>query len=255
MDWLQASDTVRAAGGGSAGGGTRLTTAAAISAALGTVQKGAERSTPSEEAPQISRSAGYFPGTADAALAEFFTLAAGEERTGVDIRNALVRSSRLEGSVVGPNGQPLQHVLVGLANLSTGGLWASPGFVRPGADGRFSMASITPGRYAFFGRGTDANINPTPATPDASLPLWTWTEVTVKEQDLVDVVMQFLPGAAVSGRLVFDESPAGPRSGEASALAAGGAARQRRHGLESVADAEGRRLVANSRACHLGAIA
>ena len=173
-------DTVRAAGGGSAGGGTRLTTAAAISAALGTVQKGAERSTPSEEAPQISRSAGYFPGTADAALAEFFTLAAGEERTGVDIRNALVRSSRLEGSVVGPNGQPLQHVLVGLANLSTGGLWASPGFVRPGADGRFSMASITPGRYAFFGRGTDANINPTPATPDASLPLWTWTEVTVK---------------------------------------------------------------------------
>ena len=66
------------------------------------------------------------------------------------------------------------------------------------------MASITPGRYAFFGRCTDPNINPTPATPDASLPLWTWTEVTVKEQDLVDVVMQFLPGAAVSGRLVFD---------------------------------------------------
>ena len=154
--------------------------------------------------PIVQRSGAYYPGVADAARAEIFTLKAGEERDGVNIRNVLVRAARVEGMSVGPNGQPMQNVLVGIANASAGQLWGSPGLVRPGPDGHFVLPALTPGRYILFGRGST-----TPGT-NASMTLWTETEIAVNEQDLTNVTMQFLPGASVSGRIGFRGSAPPP---------------------------------------------
>jgi protocatechuate 3,4-dioxygenase beta subunit len=194
---------VRSGGGGSlTGGDVRLTTAAAIEATSGTPGSGTVH-----EAPHVTRAGVFFPGVADAVLADVITLAAGEERTGVDIRSALVRASRIEGTIVGPSGQPIRNVLIGLANVSAGSMWGSPGIIRPGADGRFTLSGLTPGRYLFFGRGTEGDA---PATPAATLPLWAETEVTVAEADVLDVVVQFSPGVSVSGRLAFQGTQPAP---------------------------------------------
>ncbi len=200
--------TVRA-GGGNPRGETRLTTTAEIDAAMRELQAPSQGTAPPREggAPRVSRAGAYFPGVTDAALAEFFTLAPGEERTGVDLRSPLVRPTRLEGTAVGPTGQPLRSVMIGLANASTGGMYISIGGVRPQEDGRFSVASLTPGRYLFFGRGKEGSG---PTGDPSLLPLWTSAEVTVNEQDFLDLVLQFLPGTSVSGRLAFRGSQPPP---------------------------------------------
>jgi hypothetical protein len=153
---------------------------------------------------------------ADADRAEFFTLGPGEARTGMDVTNPLVRSSRVEGTAVGPAGEPLQDVMVGIANLSAGALWGSPGMVRPGPDGRFALPSMTPGRYQFFGL---ANPGRTSTAPGELMQLWTSTEFFVDQEDVVHVVLAFAPGARVAGRLRFDgESPAPDLAGMRLAL-------------------------------------
>lgn len=196
--------TVLAGGGGALVGEVRQTTAADIAAATRDLQNATPAAAPGVTPPPgagpppiVQRSGAYFPGVADAARAEMFTVTAGEARTGVNVRNVLVRAARVEGMSVGPNGQPMQNVLVGIANASAGQLWGSPGLVRPAADGRFVLPALTPGRYILFGRGSTMMGTTAPMT------LWTETEITVNEQDLTNVTMQFLPGASVSGRVVF----------------------------------------------------
>ena len=181
--------TVRAVGGLSTAGDVRLATAAAIDG--------------SGVAPLVARTAAYFPGVTDSALAEFLTLAAGQERMGVDIRMSLVHPTRIGGTAIGPSGQPLRTVMIGLANASTGTLHTSlGGVVVLREDGRFSVTSLTPGRYLFFGRGTETGR---PGDP-SQLPLWASEEIAVNEQDYLDLVLRFLPGVSVSGRIGFSGS-------------------------------------------------
>lgn len=195
---------VRASGGPIPGSGARLTTPAVVSAAVGASQEG--RPDAEIKGPAVARGTAYFPGVSDAAAAELVTLGPAEERPSIDITVRLVRVSRINGLAVDGGGQPLWNMLVGLANLSTTSMWSSPGAVRPGRDGRFTLPSMRPGRYLFFGRAT-ASAD-TPATPASQLPLWTETEVVVNEEESVDVVLQFLPGAGVSGRISADRADA-----------------------------------------------
>jgi hypothetical protein len=55
-----------------------------------------------------------------------------------------------------------------------------------------------------FGRGAERRDGP---GPPSSLPLWTETEVLVSGQDLTGVVLRFLPGAVVTGRVTVQGSP------------------------------------------------
>jgi len=201
---------VLAGGGGGLVGDVRQTTAADLDAATrelqGATAGAAPLASPNQPAapPIVQRGGTYYPGVADAARAEILTLKAGEERAGVNIRNLLVRAARVEGISVGPTGQPLQNVLVGIANASVGQLWGSPGLIRPGPDGHFVIPALTPGRYILFGRGSTVPGTNVPTT------LWTETEITVNEQDLTNVTMQFLSGATVSGRVAFRGSTTPP---------------------------------------------
>ena len=80
--------------------------------------------------PIVQRSGAVHPGSRTRRGKDLH-LKAGEERDGVNIRNVLVRAARVEGMSVVQR-QPLQNVLVGIANASAGRLWGSPGLVRPG---------------------------------------------------------------------------------------------------------------------------
>ena len=184
--------------GGTIGGDVRLVTPADLDTAM-RPPPAAGASTPPEP-PQVRQAAAYYPAATDATGAVFFTLAAGEERAGIDLRLALVRTAKIDGVALGPGGQPLRNIMVGIANASTGSIWASSGFVRPGEDGRFSMPGMPPGRYVFFGSGSEGTAAGGPQL------LWTETEVIVNEQD-VSAVLQFSPGATVSGRIGYTGAP------------------------------------------------
>jgi protocatechuate 3,4-dioxygenase beta subunit len=201
--------TVRASGSSGWTGDVRLTTAEELDQAArelrgGVTSPAAVPATVERRVPPIRQIGGYFPGVSDAALAEFFTLDAGDERTGVNIRMQLARAVRVDGTSIGPDGQPLQNVMIGIANASTGSLWTSPGGIRPGPDGRFTLPGMTAARWVLFGRGA-AGTGKT-----EEYPLWAETEFTVAEQDVSGVVLRFARGAVVSGRVALRGQAAPP---------------------------------------------
>ena len=187
--------TVRSTGGGGVALDVRQMTTGEIEAAERLLRGRA--SEPIPDPPRVTRAGMFYPGVIDVLQAQTIALGPGEERTGVDIRSVLVRSSRVEGVAVGPAGQPILNAMIGLANLSAASLWSSPGSIRPAApDGQWAIPSIAPGRYLFFGRSAGDD-----RAPNAPLTLWTELEVSVGQADVTGAVLQFLPGATISGRL------------------------------------------------------
>lgn len=122
------------------------------------------------------------------------SLRTGEERSGVDITTALVGVSRVNMLITAPSGQPLTNVSIGIRGINGGGGY-SPGIVRPNADGRFSLPGLAPGRYFFYGRGSETDGDLTAA------PLFLSSEVLINGNEVEEVVLQFARGQRVSGRL------------------------------------------------------
>ena len=186
---------VRSTGGGGVALDVRLMTPAELEIADRALRTAPDPKAAGSEPdpPRVTRAGMYYPGVIDVSQAQTITVEAGEERTGVDIRSVLVRSSRVEGVMVGPDGQPVFKTLVGLANVSAASLWSSPGSIRTGPDGRWVIPSIAPGRYMFFGTGAEGS---------GPITLWTQLEIEVGESDVTGAVLQFLPGVSVTGRIV-----------------------------------------------------
>ena len=155
------------------------------------------------DAPSITRLSAYRPGGTDPGAAQVIALRPAEEREGLDIVIPVARAARIDGISLGPDGQPLEGAMIGVANLSTNSMYASPGLVRPAADGRFSLGSLAPSTYLFYARGSTA---PGAATMGV-LPLWAEVEVPLSGQDVSGVVLQFAPGRTVTGRLDFGGRP------------------------------------------------
>ena len=124
----------------------------------------------------------------------------------MDLRSPLVHPTRLEGTAIGPSGQPLRTVMIGLANASAGTLYTSLGGISPREDGRFSVTSDTGAIPVLRSRHGERR----PTGDPGLLPFWTSAEVTVNEQDFLDLTLHFLPGTSVSGKLEFVGSQAAP---------------------------------------------
>jgi hypothetical protein len=148
----------------------------------------------------VTRSPVYAPGVSRAVDASLITLALGEERTGVDIVNPLAPSAKLTVLVTSDTGQPVQSVSIGIASLASRRVSYSPGFVRPDAEGRFTVPGLAPGRYLFFGRSAAA-----PGQPNAGL--WLNAEVEVGTSDL-EATLMMKTGQRVTGKLSADDGAA-----------------------------------------------
>ena len=87
------------------------------------------------------------------------TLGAGEERTGVDFGIQLVRTARIEGSVIASGGVSAQGVQLSLTPATQAG---SPAValgglnflnrVTAGPDGKFTFTAVPPGQYTLNAR-------------------------------------------------------------------------------------------------------
>ena len=146
----------------------------------------------------------FYPGSVDLAGASSIALKLGEERTGVDIRLQLVPTSRLEGTVMGLDGQPAAGVQV-VATIVTEAFSldlfraGSLGTQQTDRQGRFAYSALGPGRYVVAARSA--------AAPAA----WAATDVTMSGSDQ-SVAMTLQPSMSLTGRVTFDGTQLKPPS-------------------------------------------
>jgi hypothetical protein len=155
-------------------------------------------------------SATYYPGTADAGAAAIVTVAAGEERTGVDFAVLRVPASRIVGRVVGADGQPVAGaVVVRSPKRDSPLLFDLGGTTRSSADGTFAYVAVAPGDYSINARTVPPAGRGAPSPGGAPLALmWGAADVSVNGADVPDVTVRLQPGVTVSGSAVFEgETP------------------------------------------------
>jgi hypothetical protein len=170
---LPAGDYVLSAQPRNTGGEIRAMTPAEIRAALAALQQpnapsatvnataGAPSPAPAPrpDPETIGYTAVYYPGAVTPSGAATVTLGQGEERTGVDFSLQLVRTAKVEGTIVAPSGVPAQNVQLTMLPTSTGGGLAAIGptllnRATAGPDGKFTYTAIPPGQYTIMARAT-----------------------------------------------------------------------------------------------------
>ena len=198
------------------------------SAPAGAAAAPAPSSGGSVEAPRpaqpLAYSPVYYPGTSDSAAAAIVTIAAGQERTGIDFNVTYVPTSRVEGTVVNDDGSSPTGVQLNMvpAIESDPFLSGSPMMLdmmlmmtRPTVvNGRFSLAGVRPGRYTVFARapapGAQAGAPGAGRGGTAPMTMWAMADVAVEGQDVTGLELRLQPGLTVHGRLTFDPASGPP---------------------------------------------
>jgi uncharacterized protein (DUF2141 family) len=179
-------------------------------------------------APVYAYPTQFFPGTPTIGQAATLTLKSGEERGGIDFALRPVKTSRISGTAMGPDG-PAAHV--GLRLVPAGDDFSAEmetSVTMTGVGGQFTFLGVPAGEYAIkvvriprlvagspatasmIQTGGTTIISSSPAPPSAPLPipaeptLWATVPVGVGDTDVSDVMVVLRPGARVSGRVEFD---------------------------------------------------
>jgi hypothetical protein len=166
----------------------------------------------------------FYPGTFRAADAGIVTLKAGEERSGINIQLRPVVSTRISGTLIGPDGP---QVNMGLRLIPTdtledftneGGMMNSVTITD--AQGAFTFLGIPPAQYTLLairqppmppvdpngGPQLPVFQRPAPSEPT----LWARVPLSVGEQGLDNVVVSLQRGSRVSGRVEFSGTTSPP---------------------------------------------
>jgi hypothetical protein len=164
---------------------------------------------------QSEPSLGYapvcFPGSSSAPSPSI-TVAAGEERAGIDLQMVMIPVARIEGTVVAPGGTlptNMQLTLVNadenMADVERQGAGIQP------PSGRFSIQNVSPGRYTLMARSMQFGPPRPGGAPGEKEPvLWGMSEVTVSGQDISDVVIELHRGITVTGQVTFQPTALTP---------------------------------------------
>jgi protocatechuate 3,4-dioxygenase beta subunit len=174
----------------------------------------------------------YYPGTWSSLDAQIVNVAAGQELPGIDVPLHLLPTSRLEGIVVGPDGQGVSGLQLTMlqASQTTLSLGGAITTIRTGADGKFSTQNISPGHYVLSVRGPSgpppgaAGAPPSPPPPPPPPPgggpvtifapgfangatpsrLYAQQELDFAGEDITGLTLTLQEGMTVSGKIVFE---------------------------------------------------
>jgi protocatechuate 3,4-dioxygenase beta subunit len=175
----------------------------------------------------------YYPGTTAASAAAPVTLSVGEERGGVDFQLQLVPTAKIEGRIVGPDGNPVQETRLSLVPSDNAGMPPIPGvssnMARVDREGKFSFTNVTPGQYRVMaraavrpaadpnspatqgpGRGGRGEMGPGGRGGQPQQVLWASADITVGGQNISDLVLNLQPGMTMTGRVTFEGSALPP---------------------------------------------
>ena len=158
-------------------------------------------------APTIGDLSIYYPGTDNVATATRVTVAAGEERAGIDFRVWPGSTVAIRGRVVDPAGTLPVNLELRLFNVgqATGLAVPFPPMDRlvprsPGPNGEFTFTGVAPGRYVIAATTTGPARS---GGSGAAAGRWAKAEVSVFGADVSDVLLTLQPGVTVSGQVVM----------------------------------------------------
>lgn len=188
-------------------------------------------SAPSAAAPPPAQPVAYtpvfYPGTTDGARAAVVTIAAGQERAGVDFSVQFVSTAKIEGTVLGPDGAPPQNAQLNLVPRADASAMMDSLFLldsmmmmsRPTViNGKFSLAGVKPGDYTLAARAAPRVNGAAPGSqPGAGrggapppMTLWASADITVDGTDQSGIQLRLEPGMELSGRIAFEAATLQP---------------------------------------------
>jgi carboxypeptidase family protein len=135
----------------------------------------------------------YYPGTANLADAQKLSIGLGGTVSDVTVMLVVARTARVSGTVVDGQGRPLKQGSVMLMSLTTMGMPAGGGPIRP--DGTFTFNGIAPGEYVVRAMLP----NTTGVMSDSAM-----ANVSVNGIDVTDVRVEPVRPITVSGHVVLD---------------------------------------------------
>jgi hypothetical protein len=156
--------------------------------------------TPPPDPPRHNYSSVFSPGVTDPLGATTFSLAAGQERAGVDLRMQFVPMSGIEGLMLTPDGAPAQARLT-IARRSPVQALNTTRVSSAQSGVKFSSGSLGPGPYTVMVE--------VPARPGAPA-LWAMADAMVGGDKPVAVSLKLQPALTATGRVVFDAGAAPP---------------------------------------------
>lgn len=182
------------------------------------VSIGSTQPLPGPEGTLLLHPTTYYPGVTDVNAATFVTVAPGVDRAGVDFTVPFVKTVRVSGVIVGPDGPAARNAIRLLPQ--PGGMSALPagGTVATGTaddQGRFVLLGVPPGTYvldayrapltaagarmlsSMTGEKIEAPANPPPGV-HARVP------ITVGTDHVDNVVVSMRTRGSVSGRITFN---------------------------------------------------
>jgi len=166
----------------------------------------------------------FYPGTTDSSTASLVTVAAGQERTGVDFSVSYVATSRVEGVVLDADGNPVPTAQLNIVPMIDPNAVAGDPFLmmdsmlmtRPSVTaGRFSIPGVRPGRYLLAVRGPASGTAAQAAGAGrsggpAQMSHWANADVTVEGRDVSGLELRLQPGMTLSGKLAFEATTLKP---------------------------------------------
>jgi carboxypeptidase family protein len=165
----------------------------------------------------VTYAAVFHPGTTDVSAAMPVSVAVGEEREGIGFALQVVPASRIAGTIIDANGQPVTVATVALYPRRRDQVSPADAFVSSGAvtlpravvsATGFSITGVAPGEYTMVARSGSGSrgAQPPPTTPV----LWSVTDLTVDGSDQSDLVLRLMPGLKLSGTIVFEHTSLAP---------------------------------------------